>query len=269
MGGNQLKLRYVYICVSLIFLLTSCDGKDIEPFEVTDKQDIKVTKEVEKSQIMDNLKVTRNDDLKQEKHIRYYSNFILSTESIIREGHLTNIEITYPQLYMLSSVNNGMELKKSFDKANKLITDKIFYNEMVMLHTKPFEANVTSNVTVLSEEMISISFEGNINDDGVYHQFLSSLTYNINNGEDLYLFDVIKSDHLLELLCNESLEIYPNDFADNNELIKDLFIDKINNAKDTGESINNFFLTEEYIVLYTELSPNLNEFIQIKIPYTY
>lgn len=171
--------------------------------------------------------MTRDDNLTSENHFQHYTNFILSTESIIRKGYLTNIEVYYPQLYMLSSENSDTELKASFDKVNKLITDKIFYNEMVTIYTKPFGANIKSNVTVLNEEIISISFEGNVNDDGVYHQLLSSLTYDINSGEVLCLFDVITSERLLELLTIENLEIYPNDFADKKELFKEIFIEKI------------------------------------------
>lgn len=262
MGGEHLKFRFVYLCVTLIFLLTSCGNKDkdIEPFVVTGKNEI---------QTLDNLKVTRDDDLTSENHFQHYTNFILSTESIIRKGYLTSIEVYYPQLYMLSSENSDTKLKASFDKVNKLITDKIFYNEIVTIYTKPFEANVKSNVTVLNEEIISISFEGNVNDDGVYHQLLSSLTYDINSGEVLCLFDVITSERLLELLTIENLEIYPNDFADKKELFKEIFIEKIKNAKDTGEGVNNFYLTDKNIVLYTDLSPNLNEMIQLIIPYTY
>lgn len=228
-----------------------------------------LTEEVEKNQGIDNTKLTRNDDLTLEKDTQYYTNFIVSAENIIRQGYLTNVEIYYPQLYMLSSENSSVELKELLDKANKLITDKIFYHEMAMLHTKLFEANIKSNVTVLNEKIISISFKGDINDDGVYHQFLSSLTYDINNGVVLKLFDVIKSNYLLELLSTENFKIYPNDFDDKNKFVKDLFIEKIKIAMEAGESVSDFYLTEEYIVLYTELSPNLNEMILIKVPYTY
>lgn len=194
-------------------------------------------------------------------------NLFISKETLKREGFIANVDVEYQQFYLSNTLNE--EFKNSLDALNHMISKKIFYEDLIAVHSDFFEASIRSNVRVFNEKIASISFEGHLIDNDYSHEILSSVNYDIYNRRIIELHDVIKYEDLIELITISDLEIYPESIEAKTDMVKEMFIEQIISITEEGVGIDGFYLTEEHIVLYTHFGQDKDIHVTLKVPYKY
>lgn len=101
-------------------------------------------------------------------------------------------------------------MSKCVKKVNKHILDNIYYNDAIKQHTNYYESDIKSNVTIHKERIISIFFDGYIVNNARHFNIQSALTYDLSNGEQLYLLDLIQINDIEDKLNSNDFKINSN-----------------------------------------------------------
>lgn len=202
---------------------------------------------------------------KIDESIKEYDSFLVSNETMKREGFISNVDVEYHQFYLSNTLNESF--KDSLKTLNHMVLEKIFYEDLIAVHSDFFEAKIRSDVMIFDEKIASVFFEGYLNDNGYYHEILSSVNYDLYNGRMIDLHDVIKYEDLIDLITISDLEIYPVVMETESDMVKETFIKQITNMAEEREGIDGFYLTEEHIVLYTHLGQDKDIHIALKVPF--